>query len=295
MVYSSIIYLYESVISNEKRLIKIKKGHAILLLLFIITLIAINSCAKPQCKTSSDCPSKKCSLSKCENSKCIYGLQLNCCGNRINESIEDGKPGNKCTCPQDYGRCEGKGKVKVRSKIQDAAYLHYYCNEDEECVLGVEESEVTPQNILDIINVKFFKATSIVTYNKPFDVNEDSFEIKITLDDTSKEIVLPIGLKNVRLLYSGGYAKSELLVAEKDLDVSIEEIGEPVTISMPLNLGYKPKEIEETGSIRYSMDYAYTKRVPSSRESDGSTLYKEELVRERFNSLSKQVFLIRSG
>ena len=129
--------------------------------------------------------------------------------------------------------------------------------------------------------VKFFKATSIVTYNKPFDVGNDNFEIRITLDDISKELVLPIELKNVRLLYSSGYVKSELLVAEKELDMGIEEIGEPVTISVPLNLGYKPKEIEETGSIRYSINYAYTKR--------------DELVRERFNSPSKQVFFIRSG
>ena len=275
-------------------MIKINRKHIVLFLLFIVSLVAISSCVKPECKTSSDCPSRICSLSKCENSKCIYGLQLNCCGNRINESIENGKPGNKCTCPQDYGKCEGKGKVKARSKIQDAAYLHYYCNEDEECILDVEEGDVIPQNMLDVINARFFKATSIVTYNKPFDVNDDDFAIKITLDDISKDLVLPIELKNVRLLYSSGYVKSELLVAEKDLDVSIEEIGGQVTISAPLNLDYKPKEIEETGSIRYSIDYTYTKRIPSGRDSDGTTLYKDELVRERFNSPSKQVFFVKT-
>lgn len=295
MLCEIIIYLYESVISNEKRLIKIKRIHIILFLLFTTTLIIISSCTKPECKTSSDCASRACYLPKCENQKCVYGLQLNCCGNRINESIENGKQGNKCTCPQDYGKCEGKGKVKVKSKVQDASYLHYYCNEDKECVLGVEESDIIAQNVLDIINVRFFKASSIVNYNKPFDVGNDDFKIKITLDDISKDLVLPIELKNIRLLYHSEYTKSELVIGEKELDVSIEEVGEPVTISVPLNLEYKPKEIEEAGSIRYSIDYTYTKRIPSGRGDDGNVLYKEELVRERFNSPIKQVFFVRSG
>ena len=184
-------------------MIKINKDHAILLLFFVIALVTINSCAKPECKTSTDCASRICTLSKCEDKKCVHTLQKNCCGNRINESIEDGRSGNKCTCPQDYGKCEGKGKVRIGSRTDDATYVHYYCNADHQCVSGIEKKDAVPQNFLDTINPGFFKVSSIVKYNKPFDAKKDSFEFTIALDDSSKDLVLPVSVTKARLLFSG--------------------------------------------------------------------------------------------
>lgn len=263
------------------------------LLFGIILLIA--ACAKAECKTSADCAPRTCFISKCQDKKCAYNLQKNCCGNKLQESIENGKPGNQCTCPDDYGKCEGKAKIKIGSREQEAAYVHYYCNVDNQCILGAEKKDVLPQNFLDTINVGFFKASSIVKYNKPFDINKDSFEIRITLDDISKDLVLPVRLTKAKLQYSGEFARAELLVAEKELDSTLNGIGDEALISLPLTLGYKPQEMEEQGSVRYSIDYSYVKQVFGGRTSNGTSIYNNETVRGTFTSGGKQAFFFKSG
>lgn len=262
-------------------------------LFFIIALVTVSSCTKPECKTSADCSSRACYLSKCEDKKCVYTLQRNCCGNRINESIENGKPGNQCTCPQDYGKCEGKGKIRFGSRVEDATYVHYYCNADEQCVLGVEGKDVAPQNYLDTINPGYFKASSVVSYNKPFDISKNSFEFTITLDDAHKDLVLPITLTKVKLLFSSQYTKIEQLIAEKDLGDALDDIGAQARISVPLNLNYKPEELEELGGVRYMVDYVYEKRVLSKAVYEENA-YDTETVRATFTSPAKPVFFVRS-
>lgn len=275
--------------------IKINRNRIILFVLLVIALVTISGCTKPECKTSADCLSKACTLSKCESKKCVYTQQPNCCGNGAKDSIENGKQGNQCTCPQDYGKCEGKAKTRVGSREEDAAYVHYYCSSDSQCVLGTESKDIAPQNFLDAIDIGFFKASSVVKYNKPFDVSKDSFEFKITLDDTSKDLILPVELTKLKLLYSSDYSRSELLIAEKDLGNSLNTIGDSARISTPLTLGYKPQELEETGSLRYIVDYTYTKQVVSGRTVNGTNIYSNEQVRGTFNSPSKQVFFVRNG
>ena len=278
-----------------KRPIKINKSQVILFLLFVIAVLTLSSCTKPECKTSADCLTKTCNLPKCENKKCSYTLQRNCCGNRINESIENGKHGNQCTCPQDYGKCQGKGKIKVGSRTEDAAYVHYSCNSEEQCVFDVDKKDIVPQNFLDSINPGFFKASIIVKYNKPFDVDKDSFEFIIKLDDFSKDAELPVTLTNIKLLLTSYNSRQEQLISNKDMDNVLSNIGQSVTLKLPLNLNYKPKELEEIGLVRYIIEYTFTKKVPFGKSADGTTLYKGEIVRDRFTALPKQVFLVTTG
>jgi len=209
--------------------------------------------------------------------------------------MESGKPGSQCTCPQDYGKCEGKGKIKVGPRFEDALYAHYYCSTDSKCVLGVESKDAAPQNFLDTINTGFFKASSVMKYNKPFDMGNDVFELKVTLDDAGNDLVLPLRLTGIKMLFSGEYSRTELLVAEKDLESSLAGIGDSITINVPLNLGYRPQEIEESGSVRYTIDYTYIKKVQTGREQNGTVIYEQQLVREKFLAPSKQVFFVRSG
>src|SRR3989338_8316155 len=109
-------------------------------LLFVVAsfmlLALINGCAKPvECKIDSDCEKRTCSVASCVDNKCKYSTVQNCCGNKIKESSEDGKVGNSCTCPEDYGICEGKAKVQVGGRTYDAEYLQYICKNDE-CISG---------------------------------------------------------------------------------------------------------------------------------------------------------------
>lgn len=276
-------------------MVKINSNKFLLFLLLAVSILVLSSCEKPECKTSAECSSQICKISKCEDKKCVYATKANCCGNKINESIENGKPGNKCTCPQDYGKCEGKSQVKIGSRMEDAVYAKYYCDYNNECVLGVDKNDVLPQNVLDTINIGFFKASSVLKYNKPFDMSRDVFEVKITLDDVHKDLILPVKITKIQILFTGDYSRSELLIAEKSFENPLNNIAESTTINVPLNLGYRPQEIEESGSLRYTIDYTYTKKVPYGRSPSGDTIYKDETSREKFNSPTKQAFFVRTG
>ncbi len=276
-------------------MVKIHRKNVLLLALLVLALAVISSCSKAECRTSSDCASKPCALSTCEGRKCVYALQQNCCGNKLKESIEDGKPGNQCTCPADYGKCEGKAKIKAGIRIDDASYVHYYCTVDNQCVLGVEKKDIVPQNFLDAISSGFFKASSIEKYNRPFDVDKDSFGFKITLEDTSKDLVLPVKITNAKLLYNGESARTELLIAYKDLGEVLNGIGDQIAISLPLTLNYRPQEVEESGTIRYSIDYEFVKKVSSGKVVNGTAVLTNEIVRSTFTAPSKPIFLVRKG
>ncbi len=276
-------------------MIEIKRRHIVLFLFFAIALIAISGCAKAECRTSADCSPRTCFQPKCEGKKCAYTIQSNCCGNRINDTIEDGKPGSQCTCPQDYGKCEGKGKVKVGSRTDDATYAHYYCNANSQCVLGVEKTDIAPQNFLDTIDIGLFRASSVARYNRPFDAKRDSFEFTVTLDNVGKDLVLPIILTKVRLLFSSEYARTEQLIAEHDLSAALNGVGDSAAINAPLNLNYKPYDVEETGGLRYVIDYVYKKKSVSGKTANGTNIYSDETVRASFTAPVKPVFFVRSG
>ena len=276
-------------------MMKINRKNILLFAFFAITLATLIGCTKAECSASSDCSPRTCALPQCEGRKCVYALQQDCCGNKLKESTESGKPGNKCTCPDDYGKCEGKAKIKIGSRTEDSSYVHYYCNVDNQCVLGVEKNDVVPQNFLDNINPGFFKASSIEKYNKPFDVSKASFEFRISLDDVGKDLILPVRMTNIKLLYGSESARAELLIAEKEIDGVLNGVGDQDTIRVPLTLNYKPQEAEESGSIRYSIDYEYRKKVASGKTTNGTSIYTNETVRATFTSPSKPIFLVKSG
>ena len=276
-------------------MVKTKRSQIILFLLFIVISAIAVSCSKPECKTSSDCVTRKCYLLKCNDKKCSYSLLRNCCGNKLTETTENGQPGNKCSCPDDYGKCEGKGKVKAGSRMENATYLHYLCDSYNQCVFGVDEKDVVRQNLLDTISTGFFKASVVMQYNKPFDVAGGSFDFTASLDDTGKDLVLPVALTKIKLLYTGQNARVEQLIAEKDLDMFLNAISNKVIISTPLTFSYRPQEIEEQGSLRYSIDYTYTKRVSTGRAPDGTMIYAQEVARSTFTSTAKPVFFVASG
>ncbi|MBI2542391.1 hypothetical protein HYV80_06820 [Candidatus Woesearchaeota archaeon] len=274
-------------------MIKLKRMHALFFLLVILAVI-VSGCAKPECKTSADCGQRACYISKCEEKKCLYTLQRNCCGNGINESTESGRIGSQCTCPQDYGRCEGRVKIRIGSRTEDAQYVKYYCNSDSQCVLGADRKDAAPQNFLDSINTGLFKASSVVKYSKPFDASRDSFEFSITLDDLSRDIVLPILITHAKILYSSEYSRAELLIADKELNSILNGVGDKATIILPLTLNYRPQEVEEQGSIRYSIDYTYRKQVVAGKGANNTNIYSNETARASFTAPVKPVFFVRS-
>ena len=263
--------------------------------MIVLGLIVLSSCSKPECRTSADCGQRTCFLSKCHDKKCVFELQKNCCGNRINDSIESGKPGNPCTCPQDYGKCEGRGKIRIGSRTEDAQYVKYFCNVDSQCILGVDKKDIAPQNFLDVVNPGFFKASSIIKYNKPFDVAKDKFEFAITLDDIGKDLVLPVAITDVKIFLSGEFSRTELLIAEREVSAVLNGVGDKAVLNIPINLNYRPKELEENGGLRYTLDYVHKKKVLSGKTPNGTSTFSDETVRASLASPSKPVFFVRSS
>jgi hypothetical protein len=274
---------------------KLKFSKGILFLLIVISLIIISGCTRAECKQNPDCPAQACTIPTCEDKQCVYRLQKNCCGNKIMEEIESGRPGNKCTCPEDHGRCEGIPQLTIRSRQIDATYATYLCDPSQKCVLGIKSEDVVQQNFLDDINFGLFEASSVVKYNKPFDLNKDSVELKITLDDDDEDLIYPIKITRVRITYVSPTSRSEFLVGEKILNSQLSAVGGNVIITIPFNLKYSPEQVEEEGTFRYSIDFEYIRRVSEGRDADGSTRYTQQSVRDDYGSPSKKIYLVNSG
>jgi len=244
--------------------------------------------SKPvECSVASDCSQKTCSTASCIDNQCVFTPTPNCCGNKINESIEDGKPGNQCTCPADYGACEGRGKIKVGSRTFDTEYLRYFC-ENDVCVLGVPEENVRPVTLLTERDLNLFKLETTVTYNEPFDITKDILTFRVSVIDDSEDLIFPIKL--TKLILKDG----EILFGEKQLDSILTEVGDSVT--MRLFVSYSPQEVEEVRRLIYQINYEYTKSVKDKRLPNGTYTYKSELVRDDYEDrLTSKITFLRFG
>ena len=105
-----------------------KYGNLFLFLIFLSFLLFIPGCGESECEVDNDCYKNTCFESSCVKEECVHNALLNCCGNDIKEDVEDGSPGNKCTCPEDYGICKG----------DEGEYFEQRCNEFDECVIDVK-------------------------------------------------------------------------------------------------------------------------------------------------------------
>jgi len=261
-------------------------------LLFVVAsfllLILANGCGKPaECEVNADCGKRTCSAASCVDRQCKYSTVQNCCGNKIKDSIENGKPGNSCTCPADYGACTGKAKIQVGGRTYDAQYMQYFC-ENDGCVLGVPLEDIRPVTLLDEGEFNLFTLETTVTYNEPFDVNKDAFAFRISLKDYKEGIVLPVDLNKI-LLKNG-----EILFGEREINSALEKVGDTVTINVPLD--YHLEQVEEVGGLTYQMNYEYIQKVKDERLQNGSYSYKDELVRDGYQKrFTTKITFVRSG
>ena len=267
-----------------------KIRHKLLLLVFasFLLLILANGCGKPpECKADADCGKRTCSTASCIDNQCKYNTVQNCCGNKIKDSIENGKPGNSCTCPSDYGECTGKAKIEAGGRTYDAQYVQNFC-ENDECILGVPPGDVRPVTLLDEREFGLFTLETTVTYNEPFDVNKDSFAFRISLKDDKEGIVLPVKLNKI-LLKNG-----EILFGEKEANLALGKVSDTVTVNVPLD--YHLEQFEEAGSLTYQLNYEYIRKVRDERLQNGSYSYKDELVRDDYQKrFTTKITFVKSG
>lgn len=224
----------------------------------------------------------------CVEKKCKYSPVMNCCGNSIEEKIENGKPGSKCTCPEDYGICEGKGQLTIRNRQYDATYIQYFCNSQNKCVFGVDATDTIESKLVDERDLSFFILETQTTFNRPFNVLTDKFKFQVKLKDDGEDLVLPVKITNIQL------KEGEILFGEENLNEALKAVGS--VINTEIQVDYRPTQIEEERSLSYKLDYQYTKKVKTTRKDDGTWNYKEELVRDSYEKrFSSKIFFVNPG
>ncbi len=233
----------------------------ILLFLFIISLIFIVSCSR-ECNKAFDCKPRTCYTPKCVGGLCEYNPKDNCCGNGIKDDIEDGKPGNECTCPQDYGRCEGtKGE-----------FLEKYCKGDE-CVWGVPEDEIQRLVFSEDKTLNIFDIELITKYDDPFVMGTSNITIKINLKDDDEKLVYPIVFKKFRLF------ERNLLLGQVSTNLRLDQVGDSIEVKVPFDFSMNEPEEKKTVTLKVDYEYIY------------STSQGNQLKRDNFQEVYSNKFM----
>jgi hypothetical protein len=258
--------------------------------LIIFSLVFASGCK--ECQISSDCDSKarelysgystSCLDVSCVDNKCEIDRITNCCGNR---NCEENAGENKCACERDCGECEGKGEVKDGSRTEDAEYLEYDCDDNDECRLMIDDSLIKQISLTDEKELSYFTIEIKSSYDYPFNIDDSGFYVEIKLKDTDEDLVLPVSITNLKLV------ERELLIGEADVDETLSYVGDSSKMKVPVS--YNMQEIEEEKRISLVIDYTYKRRERVGRNDEGEPIYENKVVRDSYEeSYRSKIFFV---
>ncbi len=229
-----------------------------------------------ECKKDSDCV-KKCFEGSCQDKVCQYDPLPNCCGNNIKENTEDGKPGNECTCPLDYGQCSAKGK--------SSQYIQYSCNADKtECNTDVKPSiNVETQQITDTFSgtgsIKFSVVSKI---NQPFNIDKDTFQMRIKLDQIPSTTTSNVRITGITITATNS-KRQTVTLASKKIDRNLWDLGSETQEDIIFD-EISSNEEEELKSVKIKISYDYDYK-------SGSATTKKTGTAENTIKLDKFIYL----
>jgi len=216
-----------------------------LIIVLVLTLFIVSACG--ECKKDSDCENKKCFTVSCKDKTCDYIPVPECCGNGIKENTEDGAVGNECTCPQDYGFCQGSS----------GQYLTKLCNDEKtECALDFKKGaqKMSSTTYRRAYSGNNFKVTAY--YNTPFNLDADTFRVDIGLESIQDKAS---DIKITKLTLNGKNSKSkDIILGEKEVNKYI--LDTETSISDEIILDFTTTEQEEKISylsILINFEYLY--------------------------------------
>jgi len=262
------------------------------IIIILIFVVLLTSGCK-ECKISSDCDSKvreefkgysnECLDVACINNKCDINVIISCCGNKI---CEANAGENKCLCEKDCGKCSGRGKIQIGSKTYDTEYLEYQCNKDNDCVLGIDESLIRTIDLTDEKAFSYFKIGITSSLDQPFNIDSSKFKVKIQLEDADKDLVLPVTVTSLKLV------EKELLIGEKELDGTLNYIGDYFIESIPISKD-SMRNIEEEKRLSLVIGYTYTIKEMTGHDSEGNPIYENKAKRSTYTKSysSKMLFV----
>ncbi len=259
----------------------------------IFVMLLTSGCK--ECKLSSDCNSRvreefkdyssKCLDISCVNNKCEIDVISNCCGNKRCETNADE---NKCLCENDCGKCSGKGKIQIGSRTYDTEYLEYKCK-DNECVLSIDESLIRKIVLTDDKEFSYFKIGITSSLDQPFNIDSSKFKVKIQLEDTDEDLVLPVTITSLKLV------EKELLIGGKELDGTLKYVGDSFIESIPINED-SMQNVEEEKRLSLVIGYTYIIKERIGHDSEGNPIYENKVKRDTYTkSYSSKIFFVNPG
>jgi len=265
--------------------------HKNITVIFLIFIILLTSGCK-ECKVNSDCDSKipdrfssysnNCLDIKCVDNTCKFTSESDCCGNK---DCERDKGETKCSCEKDCGKCEGKGEIKIGSKTYDTEYLEYGCK-DNECALIIDDSLIRSIDLTDDKEFSYFKIGITSSIDQPFNIDTSKFKVKIQLENTDEDLVLPVTITSLKLV------EKELLIGEKELDGTLKYIGDFFTESIPINEDMM-QNVEEEKRVSLVIGYTYIIKEKTGRDSEGNPIYENKTKRDTYtNSYDSKIFFV---
>ncbi|MFC1768503.1 hypothetical protein ACFLZX_01945 [Nanoarchaeota archaeon] len=244
-------------------------------------LLVLAGCS--ECELSSDCGTPgKCEQLSCREGKCVNVTTISCCGNGVCEK-DTGE--NKCICSSDCGKCEGIATMLVRDKERNAQFLKKTCIEDE-CIYAADPDVVKRTDLAVERELSFFTLDMLITFNNPFTIGKDTIETTFKLNNAEEELVYPVKITGVKFI------EGQTLFGLKDgLEGRLNKIGDQYSVTIPVT--FEPASIEEEKTISIKVDYEYDKKVKTDRNKDGTYNYKEEHVRDSFETrLTGRIFFL---
>lgn len=237
-------------------------------------MFLVAACAeeKPnECEKSSDCRQETCKTTQCVSGGCTYNTKTNCCGNKQQDQMEDGKPGNACSCPKDYGNCSGIVKTTVKGKEKNAQYVTQYCDVTSQCVKGVEPKTIVPIVLTQQLKHALYTLDVIIAYPNPLIINKDSVSLKLTLREVKPDLDLPLTLKRIMIV------DNQRLFGQLNTNQVFNTVDKTIELSVPVT--GETGLLESKLSLTYKIDEKHAKRIKGNKNPDGSYQYttQEEL------------------
>lgn len=231
---------------------KIGMKYPIFLLGIILLFLILGGCQKPECENAADCAEQTGKTASCVEGKCSYTPLPGMCGNGLCEKNENENP---CSCPSDckIPKCEGKYKLAIDGKTEDARVLMLYCAENK-CKIGVKTQ--VPRYLKEIEReISFGKIKFKVDYPEPLDVTKrDFFTLAIQLVELEKDVSKERGIE----LYLVSFFSKDRL-AEKPLNnVFLKDLRVPREIKIPLSITRLPQR-ELLTNVGMRIDYGFTR------------------------------------
>ena len=213
---------------------------------------------EPQCKKDADCMRVfgstlgVCQYAFCEKEICRKRPVQDCCGNGVQEEIENNITGSKCTCPEDYGKCEGNlVYMDSRGREQTSSYIFWACNANAQCEMQYEDTLQKTAEYFTTFAGSGFSFNFYVSYPNPFYHNSSEFRVEYKLTDLDTKVVDPsIKFTEIRLM------EGTNILYRAGLNLKFSKVGQTNITMIPMS-SYDIIYPEEKKSVILSLDYEY--------------------------------------